>query len=96
MSLISIQEREERPKIVSNVHPTPPNDLETVAFQNALKKKNEKNEEQKAIYRMVIDLFIFALLPTPPSREAEALVPALRSNTFQNFKLSSAAAVARS
>jgi hypothetical protein len=41
---------------------------------------------------MVICFAIWLLFaPTPPSRDAEALVPALRSNTFQNFKLSSAA-----
>lgn len=45
----------------------------------------------KDIYRMVMDFAIWALLPTPPSRDAEALVPGLRSKIFQNFRLSSAA-----
>lgn len=44
-------------------------------------------------YRIVICLLRWApLLPTPPSRDAEAVVPGLRSKTFQNFRLSSAAA----
>ncbi len=43
-------------------------------------------------YLMVICFAIWLPLPTPPSLAAEALTPALRSNTFQNFKLSSAAA----
>lgn len=38
-----------------------------------------------------MDFVIWALLPTPPSRDAEALVPGLRSKIFQNFRLSSAA-----
>lgn len=43
-------------------------------------------------YRIVISFTIWLFLaPIPPSRAVEALVPALRSNTFQNFKLSSAA-----
>jgi hypothetical protein len=45
-----------------------------------------------ANHRIVICLAIWVpLLPTPPSRDAEALTPALRSNTFQNLRLSSAA-----
>src|SRR5277367_3081972 len=43
-------------------------------------------------HRIVICLAIWLpLLPTPPSRDAEALTPALRSKTFQNLRLSSAA-----
>jgi hypothetical protein len=43
-------------------------------------------------YRIVICFAIAPPLPTPPSLDAEAVTPAFRSNTFQNFKLSSAAA----
>lgn len=43
--------------------------------------------------RMVICLAIAPPLPMPPSRDAAAVMPALRSNTFQNFKLSSAASI---
>jgi hypothetical protein len=42
-------------------------------------------------HRIVICFAIAPPLPTPPSRDADALTPAFRSNTFQNFKLSSAA-----
>ena len=44
------------------------------------------------IYRIVICFAMAPPFPTPPSLDAEALTPALRSNTFQNFRLSSAAA----
>src|ERR1700744_1926234 len=40
---------------------------------------------------MVICFAIAQPLPTPPSLDAEALTPALRSKIFQNFRLSSAA-----
>jgi hypothetical protein len=67
-------------------------------FVTDIQKEYLLGEKEKRIYlliyRMVICLAICALLPTPPSRAAEALEPAFRSKTFQNFKLSSAAAVA--
>jgi hypothetical protein len=44
-----------------------------------------------ACYRMVICFAMAPPLPTPPSLAADALTPALRSKTFQNFRLSSAA-----
>jgi hypothetical protein len=59
---------------------------------NALGSTNTRLVPFSPHHRMVICLAIWLpLLPTPPSRDAEALTPALRSNTFQNLRLSSAA-----
>lgn len=62
--------------------------------RHAMLRKAPVSHQQCPPYRMVICLAIAPPFPTPPSREVEALTPALRSKTFQNFKLSSAAAVA--
>jgi hypothetical protein len=62
---------------------------------NALRHAHTKPTNAGTPYHRIVICFAIWLLfaPTPPSLDAEALVPALRSKTFQNFRLSSAAMV---
>ena len=79
-----------RPKCPPKCPPNTPQTSQRRASSNPQARHAKAQSSRN--HRMVICLAIWLpLLPTPPSRDAEALTPALRSKTFQNLRLSSAA-----